>query len=80
MRHWMIETEHIGMEAKSMARIIAIAILDVTTHGMTKVLHVNAYLVLASRFEFELHEGVLAVGLEHAVVGKSIFSAVVHRR
>ena len=56
MRHWMIETEHIGMEAKSMARIIAIAILDVTTHRMPHIGSMHTNLVLASRLQAELHQ------------------------
>ena len=52
----MVEAEHVGMQAETAARVIAIAILDVATYGMAHIGSVNANLVLPARLQLKLHE------------------------
>lgn len=72
--HWMVEAEHVGMEAQASDRIIAIAVFDVATDRMSHVSGVHTYLVLASRLQFEFHERMLSAAVERIEVGDGQFA------
>ena len=79
-RHGMVEAQHIGMQTKTVDRVVAVAILDVAAYGMPHIGRVYADLVLAPRLELELHQTVLRGAVEGAEMRNGILSAVVHRR
>lgn len=72
--HRMVEAKYVGMEAQASDRIIAIAVFDVATDRMPHVGGVHAYLVLASRLQFEFHERVLSAAVERIEVGDGQFA------
>ena len=80
----MAKGKAIGMQTESAYWVMSIsiilhiaAIFEVTYNWMVKILHVYTYLVLASCVEFEFHERISILALERAVVGDSIFAAIV---
>ena len=76
----MHHAQHIGMEAESVERIVAVAVFHVATHGMSHVCRMHTDLVLASCFQFKLSEGMVGGTLQHLEMCHGIFSAVIHRR
>ena len=59
--------------------VVAITIFRVTTHGMSHICRMNANLVLASRLQFELHQGMLRGPVHHMEVRNGIFTSIIHR-
>ena len=59
MRHWMIEAQQPCMQAQTMKRVVAIAILRITTHGMAHISRMYTNLILSTRLQLELDECVL---------------------
>lgn len=80
----MTEGKTVGMKAESAHRIMPVsivlkvtAILKVAYDGMLQILHVHAYLILASGVEFEFDERIAVLALQCAIVGDSILAAIV---
>ena len=80
MSDGMSEAKHIGMQAKTMQRVVAITIFYISAHRMPHICRMNPYLVFPSRFESVFHERVLSGAVEHMEMRYGIFSAVIHRR
>ena len=71
------EAEHVGMQAKPVQRVVAVAVFHVATYRMSHIGGVNANLVFASRFESILHERVLCGAVENVEVCHCIFPSVI---
>ena len=56
MGYRMIEAEHISMQAKTTAWIIAIAILNVTANRVSHIGSMHTNLVLSTRFQLILYQ------------------------
>lgn len=80
MRYWMIEAENIGMETETMERIVAIAILGVSTDRMPHIGGMDTNLILSACLKLELYERVLRGAVEGMEMGYGILSAIIHRR
>jgi hypothetical protein len=52
----MSEAQKPGVQTKTMKRVVTIAVLRVTTHGMTHISRMDAYLILAPRLQLEFHQ------------------------
>lgn len=76
----MVEAEEEGMKTQPVNRVIAIAILAVTTYRMPHISGMHADLILAACLQTELHEGVLCGPSKGMEMGDSILSAIVHWR
>lgn len=76
----MMEAELVGVKAETMDRVVAIAVLDVTTDGVVHIGGMNANLVLATCLELELHEGVVVAAPEGGEMGYGKFAAIIYGR
>ena len=79
-RDGVIEVEAEGVKTQTTDGIVAVAVLDVTANGATEVLEVHADLIFAAGVEFQLHERVVGVAAQGAIVRAGKLSAVVCRR
>ena len=80
MCHGMIETEHIGMQTKTVQRVVAVTILYITTDRMPHICRMNTNLILAPCLQTVLHKTVRNRTVEHTEMRNSISSSVIHRR
>ena len=65
------------MEAETVQRVVAIAVLRVATNGMAHVGGVDANLILASCLQLKLHERVLGGAVEHMEMGDGELAAII---
>ena len=77
MRHWMIEAEHISMQAKTAAWVITVSVLDVATDRMAHICCMYTNLVLSTRLQLIFYQGMLGSALQCMEVGYCIFAAIV---
>ena len=64
----MVETEHIGMEAKPADRIVSVSIFHISTDRMPHVGRVDTYLVFAPGLEPIFHQRMFRRAVEHMEV------------
>lgn len=76
----MVEAELVGVQAQAVQGVVAVAIFNVTAHGVPHVGRVHTYLVLAARFQAVFHQTVFCGACQGVEVGDGIFAAVVHGR
>lgn len=79
LRHRMIEAQQPGMQAKAMKRVVAIPVFRITADWMPHVRSMHANLVLATRLQFELNQGMLGSPVHDMEMGYGQFSPIIHR-
>ena len=72
MSHWMIEAEHISMQAKTAAWVITVSVLDVATDRMAHICCMYTNLVLSTRLQLIFYQGMLGSALQCMEVGLSL--------
>ena len=76
----MHEAQHVGVEAETVQRIVAVAIFRVAADRMSHVRRVNTNLVLTTRLQLIFHQRVLGSPCQHMEVRHSQLAAIVSRR
>ena len=72
----MHEAQHVGMEAETVQRIVAVAIFRVAAYRMSHVRRVNTNLVLTTRLQLIFHQRVLSSPCQHMEVRHSQLAAI----
>ena len=75
--HGVSEAQHVGVQTKSVDRVIAIAVFYVAAYRVSHVGGVYSYLVLSSCLKPVFYERVLGGAVEDMEVCHRIFSAIV---
>ena len=78
MGYRMVETKNISMQTEPAQRVIAIAILHVTTHGMSHIGRMHANLVLAPSLQLELNQRMLSRTIEYMKMRNGVFTSIVY--
>ena len=66
------------MQAKTMKRIVAITVFGITADRMPHVVSMNTNLVLATRLQFELNEGMLGGPVHDMKMGDGQLAPIIH--
>ena len=77
MGYRMVEAEHISMQAKTTAWIIAITILNVTTNWVSHIGSMHTNLVLSTRLQLIFHQRMLGGALHGMEMGNGVLAAIV---
>ena len=77
MGYRMVEAEHISMQAKTTAWIIAITILNVTTNWVSHIGSMHTNLVLSTRLQLIFHQRMLCGALQGMEMGNGVLAAIV---
>ena len=75
----MRKAQKIGMQAKPVNGVVAVAILYISADGMPHVRRMHTNLVLSARFEFLLYKRVLCGPVQNMKVCHGIFAAIIER-
>lgn len=77
MGHGMFEAKYVGMQAETMAGIVAIAVLRVTTDGMAHIGSMDANLVLAPGLQLEFAESVCLTAFQDVEMSDGVLASIV---
>lgn len=75
----MSETQHVGMQAQAMKRVVTVAVFDITAYGMPHVGGVHPYLVFSASLKPVFHKRMFCSTIEHVEMCHCIFAAVIYR-